>query len=302
MFWPGIRAGFPGDPTLLSLAHGATLKESLLTVLLFFLVSSSGCHPATPVGSAVEEPAQDPVRNVATQQPKGPAEGESSEPALTGKKKKHTNRLVDETSPYLLMHAHNPVDWYPWGEEAFEKAKKENKVVFLSIGYSSCHWCHVMEHESFENDEVADLMNDAFVCIKVDREERPDIDNVYMEVTQMMNQRGGWPMTVIMTPDKKPFFSGTYFPKNSRGRKIGMMQLIPLIKDAWENNRDSLKTDASNLTSRLKRRQINRTSDADISLDIMEKAFRSFQSRYDEKLGGFGSAPKFPKAHDYSFL
>ena len=159
-----------------------------------------------------------------------------------------------------------------------------------------------MEHESFENDEVAALMNDAFVSIKVDREERPDIDNVYMEVTQMMNGRGGWPMTVIMTPDKQPFFSGTYFPKYSRGRRIGMMELIPRVKDAWHNSRDSLKIDAANLTERLQQNQINRTSEGEIYSDILDKAFQSFQSRYDDIRGGFGRAPKFPKAHDYSFL
>ena len=214
----------------------------------------------------------------------------------------HWNRLVFEGSPYLLQHAANPVDWYPWGDEAFRRAKELDKPVFLSIGYTTCHWCHVMEHESFENDEVADLMNDAFVSIKVDREERPDIDNVYMEVTQIMNDRGGWPMTVIMTPDKKPFFSGTYFPKHSRGRRIGMMELIPRIKDAWHNSRDSLQTDADNLTNRLQRNQINRTSGGEISFDAMNRAYRSFSNRYDERRGGFGSAPKFPKAHDYSFL
>ena len=212
------------------------------------------------------------------------------------------NRLVFEGSPYLLQHAANPVDWYPWGEEAFQRAKSLDKPIFLSIGYTTCHWCHVMEHESFENEEVAVLMNETFVCIKVDREERPDIDNVYMEITQMMNNRGGWPMTVIMTPDKQPFFSGTYFPKYSRGRRIGMMELIPQVKDAWQNSRDSLKTDAANLTARLQRNQINRTSGGEISSNVLDKAFRSFQSRYDEKLGGFGRAPKFPKAHDYSFL
>ena len=150
------------------------------------------------------------------------------------------NRLVFEGSPYLLQHAANPVDWYPWSEEAFDLAQELNKPIFLSIGYTTCHWCHVMERESFENEEVAALMNETFVCIKVDREERPDIDNVYMEITQMMNNRGGWPMTVIMTPNKQPFFSGTYFPKHSRGRRIGMMELIPQIKDAWKNSRDSL--------------------------------------------------------------
>ncbi len=212
------------------------------------------------------------------------------------------NRLVFENSPYLLQHAANPVDWYPWGNEAFQIAKELNKPIFLSIGYTTCHWCHVMEYESFENAEVANLMNEAFLSIKVDREERPDIDNVYMEVTQMMNNRGGWPMTVIMTPDKQPFFSGTYFPKHSRGRRIGMMELIPKIHNAWINSRDSLKTDAANLTSRLQRNQLNRTSEGDISSNAIDRTFHDFQNRYDEKMGGFGNAPKFPKAHDYSFL
>ncbi len=214
----------------------------------------------------------------------------------------HWNRLVFESSPYLLQHAANPVDWYPWGEEAFRIAEELDKPVFLSIGYTTCHWCHVMEHESFENDEVAALMNDAFVCVKVDREERPDIDNVYMEVTQMMNNRGGWPMTVIMTPEKQPFFTGTYFPKSTRGRRIGMMELIPQVKDVWMSKRDSLFTDAQNITNRLKANQRNRTSAGEISPNILENAFRSFSNRYDENLGGFGRAPKFPKAHDYSFL
>ena len=139
------------------------------------------------------------------------------------------NRLIFEKSPYLLQHAGNPVDWYPWGEEAFNKAKKEDKPVFLSIGYSTCHWCHVMEHESFEDPEVAALMNEAFVCIKVDREERPDIDQIYMTVCQAMTSSGGWPLTIIMTADKQPFFAGTYFPKESRYQRIGMMDLIPAI-------------------------------------------------------------------------
>jgi len=214
----------------------------------------------------------------------------------------HWNRLVFESSPYLLQHAANPVDWYPWGEEAFQIAERLDKPVFLSIGYTTCHWCHVMEHESFENDDVAALMNDAFVCVKVDREERPDIDNVYMEVTQMMNNRGGWPMTVIMTPEKQPFFTGTYFPRTTRGRRIGMLELVPKVKELWQTRRDSLFTDARNITNRLRANQKNRTSAGEISPTILDNAFRSFNNRYDENLGGFGRAPKFPKAHDYSYL
>ena len=150
--------------------------------------------------------------------------------ASESKNMEKSNRLINEKSPYLLQHANNPVDWYPWGEEAFEKARKENKPIFLSIGYSTCHWCHVMERESFEDPEVANLMNEVFVSIKVDREERPDIDSIYMTVCQMMTGSGGWPLTIIMTPDKKPFFAGTYFPKDSRFGRIGMTQLVPRIK------------------------------------------------------------------------
>src|SRR4030065_648040 len=140
------------------------------------------------------------------------------------------NRLTSEVSPYLRQHAHNPVDWYPWGPEAFEKAQKESKPIFLSIGYSTCHWCHVMAHESFENPEVARLMNETFVSIKVDREERPDIDGVYMTVCQMMTGSGGWPLTVVMTPDKEPFFAATYIPKGTRFGRAGMLDLVPRIK------------------------------------------------------------------------
>ena len=154
------------------------------------------------------------------------------------------NRLSQESSPYLLQHADNPVDWYPWGEEAFREARKRDKPIFLSIGYSTCHWCHVMEHESFEDEEVAQLMNDNFVCIKVDREELPEIDHVYMSVCQAMTGRGGWPLTIVMTPSKEPFFAGTYFPKSGQGNRPGMMQLIPFLADAWKNRKlEHLATD-----------------------------------------------------------
>ncbi|MBS1126879.1 MAG: hypothetical protein H6Q93_868, partial [Nitrospirae bacterium] len=148
-------------------------------------------------------------------------------------RKDSPNRLISEKSPYLLQHAYNPVNWYPWSREAFEDAQKQNKPIFLSVGYSTCHWCHVMEKESFEDKEVAALMNEAFIPIKVDREERPDIDTVYMKVCQLMTGSGGWPLTVIMTPDKKPFFAGTYLPKESHFGRIGMMDFVPRIKKMW---------------------------------------------------------------------
>jgi uncharacterized protein YyaL (SSP411 family) len=162
------------------------------------------------------------------------------------------NRLRFEKSPYLLQHANNPVDWYPWGPEAFEKARREHKPIFLSIGYSTCHWCHVMEHESFEDPEVARLMNEVFVSIKVDREERPDLDNIYMTVCQMMTGSGGWPLTIIMTPDKKPFFAGTYFPKESRYGRIGMLDLIPRIKEIWVTKHDEVLKSADQITAVLR--------------------------------------------------
>ena len=161
------------------------------------------------------------------------------------------NKLISEKSPYLLQHAQNPVDWYPWGAAAFNRAHKENKPIFLSIGYSTCHWCHVMEKESFEDPEVARLLNETFICIKVDREERPDIDNTYMTVCQMMIGSGGWPLTIIMTPDKKPFFATTYIPKETRFGRIGMKEIVPSIKVLWEERRNELLTSAEQIAGAL---------------------------------------------------
>ena len=158
----------------------------------------------------------------------------------------HTNHLATEKSPYLLQHAHNPVDWFPWGEEAFAKAKKENKPILLSIGYSTCHWCHVMERESFENEKIAKLMNDGFVCIKLDREERPDVDRAYMFFVEATTGSGGWPMTVFLTPDLKPFFGGTYFPPEDRERMKGFVTVLTTIHTAWEKDHDKLAEQALN--------------------------------------------------------
>ena len=163
----------------------------------------------------------------------------------------HTNRLARENSPYLLQHAHNPVDWYPWGAEAFEKARQEKKPIFLSIGYSTCHWCHVMERESFENDDVAAVMNEHFVCIKVDREERPDLDKIYMTATQATTGSGGWPMSVWLTPDLKPFYCGTYFPPDSRYGRPGFKELLLRIHDVWESNHAGILDQANQLTESL---------------------------------------------------
>ncbi|MCK5158383.1 MAG: thioredoxin domain-containing protein, partial [Candidatus Heimdallarchaeota archaeon] len=218
----------------------------------------------------------------------------------TNKNKPKTNRLIKEKSPYLLQHATNPVDWYPWGEEAFEKAKKEDKPIFLSIGYSTCHWCHVMAHESFEDPEVAKLMNETFVNIKVDREERPEIDNIYMTVSQMITGSGGWPLTIIMDADKKPFTAGTYFPKESRFGRIGMLEFIPKIKDYWDNNREELRLAAKEVISQLQ--SLDTTPGEELKQEILNEAFREATLLFDEKNGGFRGAPKFPTPHKLMFL
>ncbi len=210
------------------------------------------------------------------------------------------NHLSNENSPYLLQHAGNPVDWFPWGSEAFAKASEEDKPVFLSIGYSTCHWCHVMEKESFEDESTARMMNDVFVSIKVDREERPDIDGIYMQVCQMLSGSGGWPLTIIMTPDKNPFFAGTYFPKESRFGRPGMKDLIPQIKDLWMNKRDEINKTASEIVKALS--EETKKEYAAPNEAVIEKAFREFRDRFDSEYGGFGSAPKFPSPHNLIFL
>ncbi len=212
-----------------------------------------------------------------------------------------TNRLADEKSPYLLQHAHNPVDWHPWGEEAFEQAKKEDKPIFLSIGYATCHWCHVMEHESFENEAIAKLMNEHFVCIKVDREERPDIDNIYMTVCQMMTGSGGWPLTIFMTPDKKPFHAATYIPPDARFGRIGMRELIPRISDAWKTQREKVLESAGQITDVLAQ-QNAQGSGAELSPNLLAEGYQELLGQYDSRKGGFGQQPKFPTPHKLVFL
>ncbi len=214
---------------------------------------------------------------------------------------KFPNRLIHEKSPYLRQHANNPVDWYPWGEEAFEEARRKNKPIFLSIGYSTCHWCHVMERESFEDPLVARLLNDAFVCVKVDREERPDIDAVYMSVCQMLSGSGGWPLTIIMTADKKPFFAATYIPKESRFGRPGLLDLIPRIQALWQNQRQELLKGAEEVTRYLQQMQQVPASGA-LSEDVLDQAFGTLARDYDNEHGGFGRAPKFPTPHNLVFL
>jgi uncharacterized protein YyaL (SSP411 family) len=210
------------------------------------------------------------------------------------------NRLIHEKSPYLLQHAYNPVDWYPWDPEAFHKAEKEGKPIFLSIGYSTCHWCHVMERESFEDTDVAEAINDAFVSIKVDREERPDIDATYMKVCQMMTGSGGWPLSIIMTPDRRPFFAGTYIPKETGHGRIGMLDLIAQIKDIWENDRKRALDVSSRVVESLKLEP--RIKAHTLGEETLKFAYLQLSQSFDPRHGGFRTAPKFPTPHNLLYL
>lgn len=207
-----------------------------------------------------------------------------------------TNRLIKEKSPYLLQHAHNPVDWYPWGDEAFQKAKKEDKPVFLSIGYSTCHWCHVMEEESYSSPLIANVLNRYFVAIKVDREERPDIDSVYMNAVQAMTGSGGWPLNIFLTPEREPFYGGTYFPPDN------LRDILLKIADAWKNKRNELVQSARRLTDMLNNLAVSSNEKSVVSREIFDDAFKVLLSQYDPAYGGLGNAPKFPSGHTFSFL
>lgn len=216
-----------------------------------------------------------------------------------------SNRLKDEKSPYLLQHKDNPVDWYPWCEEAFEKAKAQDKPVFLSIGYSTCHWCHVMARESFEDEEAADILNQGYVCIKVDREERPDIDAVYMSVCQAVTGQGGWPLTIIMTPEQKPFFAGTYFPKERHYGRPGLVDILKEVLRLWRDRREELIQDGEEITAAINRSdavQKDGSEDRLSEKEILNKAYHIFREQFDPVWGGFGNAPKFPSPHNLLFL
>jgi len=214
---------------------------------------------------------------------------------------KKTNRLINEKSPYLLQHAYNPVDWFPWGDEAFNKAEEEEKPIFLSIGYSTCHWCHVMEKESFMDPDVADLINETFVPIKVDREERPDIDNTYMYICQLLTGKGGWPLTIFLTPKKKPFFAATYIPKYQRANLMGLMDLIPKIQVLWRSQKEEIEKTADKIIDsfRFSSQAVNKIQ---LSENILEQAYSELDRSFDKVNGGFNLAPKFPTPHKFMFL
>jgi uncharacterized protein len=210
------------------------------------------------------------------------------------------NALISETSPYLLQHAHNPVDWRPWGADAFESARREDKPILLSVGYSACHWCHVMERESFENEAIANLMNAHFISVKVDREERPDVDAIYMNAVQIMTGSGGWPMTVFMTPDGKPFYGGTYFPPDDRYGRPGFVRVLESLHEAWTNRRDDVISSANDLTSHLGMDRLQPANEVDENLAA--NAIQTLEANFDRTWGGFGGAPKFPNPGTLEFL
>jgi uncharacterized protein YyaL (SSP411 family) len=212
------------------------------------------------------------------------------------------NRLARETSPYLLQHAHNPVDWYPWGEEAFARARTEDKPVLLSVGYSACHWCHVMERESFENDETARLMNEHFVCVKVDREERPDVDQIYMQAVQAMTRHGGWPMTVFLAPDGVPFYGGTYFPPADRQGLPGFPRLLVMIADLWETRRAEVVESGRSVVDHMNQLEGLRASERLLTDEVISTAFHALSREFDDRDGGLGHAPKFPQPMIWEFV
>lgn len=215
---------------------------------------------------------------------------------------KKPNLLIKEKSPYLLQHAYNPINWYSWNDEAFENAKRENKPIFLSIGYSTCHWCHVMAHESFEDQALADMLNKDFISIKVDREERPDIDHIYMAVCQAMTGQGGWPLTVFLTPEKKPFFAGTYFPRSRKYNRAGMIEIVAQLASKWKEDPERVRELGDQVLANTTSRLLEHQTGGELSEETLHEAFRLYESNFDAENGGFGTSPKFPTAHNLSFL
>src|SRR5688500_10112824 len=213
-----------------------------------------------------------------------------------------TNRLAAETSPYLLQHAHNPVDWYPWGDEAFAKARAEDRPIFLFIGYSACHWCHVMERESFENDAIAQVLNEDFVSIKVDREERPDVDSIYMQAVQMMTGHGGWPMSMFLTPDGRPFFAGTYFPPDDRHGMPSFRRVLEHVANIYRSRRSEIEEASKEIQHALSSQLRTRVAGGAVERLGLDAAAGRIAANYDSVHGGFGGAPKFPPSMTLEFL
>jgi hypothetical protein len=257
--------------------------------MLFMGLLLSGCSSPDAVEN---DHAQDPPDSIE----------DTEESPLPESTPKYTNRLVDETSPYLLQHAHNPVDWYPWGEEAFAKARDENKPIFLSVGYSACHWCHVMERESFENEEVAELMNEGFVNIKVDREERPDIDEIYMAAVQAQTGSGGWPMSVFLTPDLKPFYGGTYYPPEDAFGRPGFKSLLRQITTIWTEDPERATSIASEIMAVINQNLSGHAGSGTLTADLISTGAQKLAEDFDSVHGGFRGAPKFPSSPSIALL
>ena len=286
------------------------------------LIAFCGCGVSSAKHAEAEEPGGSAtVSNEAAEKPEAELAADDAEASQedlrdvdesAGEEKKHTNRLSRETSPYLLLHAHNPVDWYPWDESAFAKAKKENKPIFLSVGYSSCYWCHVMERESFMDEEIAKYLNEHFVCIKVDREERPDVDDIYMTAVTLLNQRGGWPLSAFLTPDGKPFFGGTYWPARDgdRGSRVGFLSVAKMVATAWKEKQELIEKDAETLSAAVRDRLRGQQLVDEFVLErkIVSDAWQSLLDDFDPKWGGFGynainpQVPKFPEPSNLMFL
>ncbi|MEM7033936.1 MAG: thioredoxin domain-containing protein [Chloroflexota bacterium] len=274
--------------------------------------TSSDTELETSTVQQAEEAPSVPEEDTTTTELDPPSQTEAVAEAIieeTIREEGMPNRLIDEKSPYLLQHAYNPVDWFPWGEEAFAQAAAEDKPIFLSIGYSTCHWCHVMEDESFEDEEVAALMNEAFISVKVDREERPDIDGIYMTVAQLTGNRGGWPLTIIMTPDQRPFFVATYIPKESRFQRTGMVDLIPQLTEVWQTRRADVLDYGDRIVEALQAPQsaqisgFNQAGPSELlGTNTLASAYNQLQQRFDPVHGGFSTAPKFPAPHNMLFL
>jgi uncharacterized protein YyaL (SSP411 family) len=267
------------------------VQNRIIHIVLALIIFAGGALVLLGSGGLIKE---DAVKS------KGRETAGGSE-RLSPDQKPPRNRLADEKSPYLLQHADNPIGWYPWGEEAFARAEKEDKPIFLSVGYSACHWCHVMEEESFEDEEVAGLMNEHFVAVKVDREERPDVDRIYMAVCQAMTGSGGWPLTILMTPQKRPFFAGTYFPKRARYGRPGLMEVLEQIASLWKEDRERLLRAGDQVTDAVREMALSSQS-GDLSEEMLQQAYHHFGDRFDLAHGGFGGAPKFPMPHNLAFL
>ncbi|MDP6438227.1 MAG: thioredoxin domain-containing protein, partial [Candidatus Brocadiia bacterium] len=283
-----------------------TMKRIFLLAAFFLVLCGAvlmrmyGPHArGVQEGAAMQTADQKDAQGAHLREPLPPPEDIARLPADGGAE---FNRLIFQKSPYLLQHARNPVDWYAWGDAAFERARTEGKPIFLSIGYSTCHWCHVMERESFENEEIAAILNEHFVSIKVDREERPDVDSIYMGVCQAMTGTGGWPLTIIMTPERLPFFAGTYFPPKSRLGRPGLTEVLTQIAEKWRTDREGMQSTADAVVAFMREQLSKDKRGGELGEAALKTAYGQLRGRFDDEWGGFGKAPKFPTPHNFAFL